>query len=42
MQTLLNHIGYIGITLLAGMALGWKTYPLYRAFVERLRNMPER
>jgi hypothetical protein len=42
MQTLINHIGYIGITLLAGMALGWKTYPLYRAFIARLRNTLER
>jgi hypothetical protein len=38
MQTLLNHVGYIGITLLAGMAIGWKTYPLYRALMNRIHG----
>lgn len=38
MEVFINHIGYIGITLLAGMAIGWKTYPLYRAMISRLRG----
>ena len=38
MDILINHIGYIGVTLLAGMAIGWKTYPLYRAFLSHLRG----
>lgn len=38
MQIFLDHIGYIGITLLAGMAIGWKTYPAYRRLIARLRG----
>lgn len=38
METFFNHIGYIGITLLAGMAIGWKTYPLYRTILGRIRG----
>jgi len=38
MQIFLDHIGYIGITLLAGMAIGWKTYPLYRALMDRIHG----
>jgi hypothetical protein len=39
MQIFLDHIGYIGITLLAGMAIGWKTYPLYRALIDRIHGV---
>ncbi|MFW6329919.1 MAG: hypothetical protein ACOC28_07445 [Alkalispirochaetaceae bacterium] len=38
MELFINHIGYIGITLLAGMAIGWSTYPFYRALIGRLRG----
>lgn len=36
MQILIDHISYILITLLAGMAIGWKTFPLYRRLMARL------
>lgn len=38
MQIFLDHIGYIGITLLAGVAIGWRTYPSYRRLIARLRG----
>jgi hypothetical protein len=38
MDIFLDHIGYIGITLLAGMAIGWKTYPMYRRLIARLHG----
>ena len=38
MQVFLDHIGYVGITLLAGVLIGWKTYPMYDRLIKRLRS----
>jgi hypothetical protein len=42
MQVLVNHISYVLMTLLAGVVIGWKTYPAYSAFLSRLRGEDER
>jgi hypothetical protein len=38
MQLFMNHIGYIGITLLAGMAIGWSTHSWFIRMRARLRG----
>lgn len=38
MQLFINHIGYIGITLLAGMAIGWSTHAWFLRMRARLRG----
>lgn len=38
MQIFVDHIGYVLATLLAGMMIGWKTYPAYQRLVARLRG----
>ena len=42
MQVFIDHISYVLITLLAGVAIGWKTYPAYRRFLDRLHGTARR
>ncbi|MEX2445242.1 MAG: hypothetical protein WD492_16715 [Alkalispirochaeta sp.] len=42
MQVFIDHISYVLITLLAGVAIGWKTYPTYRRFLDHLHGTDRR
>ena len=42
MQVFINHISYVLVTLLAGVAIGWKTYPAYRRLLDRLHGTDRR
>jgi hypothetical protein len=36
MQILIDHISYVLATLLAGVLIGWSTYPAYARLRQRL------
>ena len=41
MQILINHIGYILMTLAVGVVIGWSTYPALNRMSIRVRERAE-